>query len=193
MTAEMPAEAAYCSYDEFGRRFFAYAVNERRILGAVGDLAGSPISFGPIGAGPGRIAKVTAEGQIGAASVKRRLDGLPEVAFDLAVPVDLELHVDLGVDRQRFDAHADVRLRLTARAAEPLQVVIDIDPPTTDDVDVVVRADGLRASLLQHVSGMDSEIQRFIVGYVAREIDKPHVRRARRIDVAARMEAAWPT
>jgi hypothetical protein len=112
---DVPAEPAYCSYGEFGRRFFAYAVTEKRILGAVGDLAGSAISFGPIGAGPARIAKVTAEGQIGAASVKR-LDGLPDVGFELSVPVDLELRVDLGVDLQRFDAHADVRLRLTARA-----------------------------------------------------------------------------
>jgi hypothetical protein len=188
----MPDEAAYCSYDEFGRRFFAHAVNERRILGAVGDLTGSAISFGPVGAGPARIAKVTAEGEIGAATVKR-LAGLAEMTFELSVPVDLELHVKIGVDRQRFGAHADVRLRLTARAAEPLLVVIDIDPPTTDDVAVVVRPTGRRGSLLQHVSGMDAEIQRFIVRYVADEIDKPSIRRARRIDIAARMDAAWPT
>jgi hypothetical protein len=188
----MPGETAYCSYDEFGRRFFAYAVNEQRILRAVGDLAGSAISFGPIGAGPARIAKVSAEGRIGAASIKR-LANPTEVAFELALPVALELRVNLGVDRQRFDAHADVRLRLTARAAEPLHVVIDIDPPTADDVAVAVRPAGRRGTLIRHLSGMDAEIQRFIVGYVAREIDKPRIRRARRIDIAARMQAAWPT
>lgn len=69
--------------------------------------------------------------------------------------------------------------------------MIDIDPPTWPDVTVAVDADGVRAEVLRRVPGIDREIGRFVARYVAREIDKPHIRAARDIDVAARIDGAW--
>jgi hypothetical protein len=70
-------------------------------------------------------------------------------------------------------------------------VVIDVDTPTWRDVTVAIEAEGLRAAVLQRVAGMDREIGRFVAKFVARELDKPHIRAARDIDVAARIDGAW--
>ena len=111
-------------YTVFGERFFEHAVSEERIVGGFDGLAGNRIEFGPIGAGPGKLAKVSAEGTFGQASAER-LDS-EEISFRLSIPVALDLYIEL-VDRHRFDVAVTVGLTLVARAAEPLRVVIDIE------------------------------------------------------------------
>ncbi|HYH61933.1 MAG TPA: hypothetical protein VD766_08710 [Solirubrobacterales bacterium] len=184
----MPPADDRISYADFGERFFEQAVTEGRIVGALDGLAGDQIEFGPKGAGPGRLAKVRAKGTFGQASAER----IPsdEVSFRLTIPVDLDLEIEI-VDRNRFDVAVIVGLTLVARAAEPLRVVIDIDEPTEKDVNVVVEADGIRASVLQRVGGIDREIGRFVARYIQRELEKPHIVAARDIDVAARIDGAW--
>ena len=54
-----------------------------------------------------------------------------------------------------------------------------------------MEAEGLRAAVLQRVAGIEREIGRFVAKYVGRELDKPHIRKARDIDVAARIDGAW--
>ena len=177
------------SYAEFGERFFQHAVTEERILGALSSLAGNEIEFGPIGAGPGRLAQVSASGVVGTASAER-IDG-DVVAFRLGIPVSLDLLIDLGVDQHNFQVDVTVGLTLTARAVDELRVVIDVDEPTWRDVTVKSQADGMRGAVLQRVAGIDREIGRFVARYVAREIEKPHIKEARDIDVAARIDRAW--
>ena len=178
-------------YDEFGRRFMAHAVTEERILHGFGGLAGEPIAFGPIGAGPGKLAKVKADGQVGATSVRRT--GEEPITFALTIPVGLDLELALGVDRHRFHAELEVALTLRARTADFLRIVIEVEPPRTADVTVDLKADGLRAEALRRVAGIDREIARFVARYIGRELEKPHVRAARDIDVAARIDGAWRT
>jgi hypothetical protein len=177
------------SYADFGERFFLHAISEERILNGFQGLAGNKIEFGPIGAGPGRFAKVSAVGEMGSAAAHRQ-DGLP-VTFRLTIPVDLNLVIDLGLDKHRFDGDVEVGLDLVARAADRLSVLIDIPPPTATDVTVRMRADGVRAEVLRRVGGIEREIARFVARYVGREIDKPHIRDARHIDVAARIDGAY--
>ena len=176
------------SYSAFGQRFFEHAVTEGRIVGALDGLAGDRIEFGPKGAGPGRLAKVSAKGTFGQASAERIESD--EVSFRLKIPVDLDLEIEI-VDRNRFDVAVVVGLTLVARAAEPLRVVIDIDQPTAKDIQVVVEAEGIRASVLQRVAGIDAEIGRFVARYIQRELNKPHIQAARDIDVAVRIDGAW--
>jgi hypothetical protein len=179
------------SYEEFGRRFFEHAVTEERIVAGLGGLTGEPISFGPMGVGPGRMAQVTASGLVGEGSAQR-MPG-EELRFRLSIPVELDLDIDLGVDHHRFHADVTVGLDIHARAAEPLRVVIEIEPPTRDDVTVTLKAGTVRAEVLRRVAGIDREISRFVAKYVGRELDKPGVREARDIDVAARIDSAWRT
>lgn len=186
---EQVVETEYASYAYFGIEFFRIAVTEERILGAIGGLTGDTFEFGPLAVGPGKIAKVNATGQIGEPSIAP-LPG-DEVRFALTIPVDVQLVVHLPLDNHRFHADVKVHLRLTARAAKPLRVVIDIATPTRDDVEVVLEAESVRASLLKMVAGVDGELKRFVAKYVAREVQKPHIVKAKDIDVAARISGAW--
>jgi hypothetical protein len=189
---EREASAAtpdYISYAEWGVAFFGRAVTEERILGAVNNLAGQPINVGPMGVGPGKIAQVTAKGAIGHARSSPVAGD--SVSYRVVLPVEVTFDVNLQVDSHRYQASIEVPLILTARAANPLKIVIDVVPPLPNQVTVRLKADGLRASMLNRVVGIEGELQRFIARYVTREIQKPAVAKARVIDVAAALDGAW--
>lgn len=164
-------------------------MTEERIVGGLRGIAGDRIEFGPIGAGPGKFARVSADGEFGLASAAPLEGGTWHSAYRSRSRSTCASTSDSK--RTRSTPTIDVSLTLGARAAEPLRVVIDIDPPTWRDVTVTVDADGVRAEVLRRVPGIDREIGRFVARYVAREIDKPHIRKARDIDVAARIDGAW--
>jgi hypothetical protein len=183
------AEAGFVSYEQWGAEFFAEAVSSERILGAVDGLAGQPIDFGPIGVGPGRIAKVRAYGAIRTATAER-LEGA-EIAYRVDLPVDLTFELNLQVETHTFHAALLVPLVLRARAVEGVRVYIDVTPPRSSEVQVLVRAEGIRASIMQRVANVEGELRRFVARYVAREVSKPHIEAARMIDVAAAIDRAW--
>jgi hypothetical protein len=185
----VPSEDEFISYQQWGLDFFAEAVSQERILGAVNNIAGQPIDFGPMGVGPGKIAKVRAYGQIGAASA-HRLDG-PQISYRVELPVSLTFEVNLQVETHTFHAELLVPLTLTARAVEGVRIFITIDPPRSADVEVKVQAEGIRASIMQRVVNIEGELRRFVAKYVARETSKPHIEEARIIDVSGAIDKAW--
>lgn len=175
-------------YAEWGARFFETAVTEERVLAGVNAMAGQQIDFGPIGVGPGRVAKVTAVGEIGTATGQRT--SVDPVQFDVRLPVALHFKLDLGVDVHRFNADVEVPLRMTARAREDLAIVIDVEPPTKDDVTVALKAQGLRANVVKYAANVEGELRRFIAKYVSRELDGPKIVAARVVDIGAAIERA---
>jgi len=182
-------DGPYCTYETFGVRFFEHAVTPERIREAMSGMVGGEIDFGPKAAGPGRMVRIAAQGRIGDVTVTRRPGNA--VAFRVLVPVDLHLSVRLAAQNHRFRADLRAALSLTARAAEPLKVIIDVAPPTAEDIEVAVKAQGLRASVLRAAADVDGELRRFVARYIGREIEKPHIRQVREIDVAARIGRAW--
>lgn len=187
--AQRPDGVCYVSYEDFGRLFFDYAVSEERVAGVFRQLAGADFDFGPVGAGPGKFAKVSANVGLGEPVVERDNQGV--ISFQLRLPLTLRLLIDLVVDKSRFDVTGHIHLRLVARAAEPLQVVVEVDQPTIEDVVIDVASRTLRGSLLRIIADVDYEIKRFVVRYISTEIDKPEIVAARTIDVAARLDEAW--
>jgi hypothetical protein len=196
-----PAEDEFVSYQQWGQDFFTEAVSQERILGAVNNIAGQPIDFGPIGVGPGKIAKVRAYGEIGAATASR-VDGSAAqprdsaatgrmIAYRVELPVSLTFELNLQVETHTFHADLLVPLTLTARAVEGVRIFITIDPPHSSDVQVNVQAEGIRASIMQRVANIEGELRRFVARYVAREVAKPHIEGARLIDVSAAIDRAW--
>jgi hypothetical protein len=177
------------SYEQWGVDFFREAISEERVLGAVNTITGQPVELGPIGAGPGKIAKVRAYGEIGAARSTKAL-GDP-IGYRLVLPVALTFEVDLQVGTDRFEADLLVPLTLTAHARSGVRIFIEAQPPRPDDVEVEVRAKGLRASVLQRVAGIEGEVRRIVAEYVWRELDKPHVLQARSIDVSHAIHDVW--
>ncbi|MDN5745146.1 MAG: hypothetical protein L0H31_08490 [Nocardioidaceae bacterium] len=175
-------------YAAWGERFFATAVTAERVLGGVNVLAGRPIDVGPMGVGPGRIAKVSAQGQIGTATGTRVSDN-PAV-FQVDLPVRLEFTIDLGMDKLRFDAAITVPLRITAHARADLAIVLELTPPTATQVACRLNAQGIRATLTGKAANVEGELKRFVAKYVTKELNKAYVRDATVIDVGAAIDRA---
>lgn len=186
---QAPPDGEPITYEQWGVDFFREAISEERVLGAVNTIAGQPIDFGPMGAGPGKIAKVKAYGQIGAASATSERGD--HIGYRVLLPVSLTFEVDLQVETHRFESELLVPLTLTAVALNGVRIYIQATPPHPEEVQVELKAKGLRASVLQRVVGIEGELKRFVAGYVRRELEKPHVQDARTIDVSLAIDRAW--
>jgi hypothetical protein len=179
----------YLTYEEWGRRFFEVAVTEARVASAFAAIAGDQFELGPMGQGPGRIAKVTAKVMIGEPQATRHLG--ETMTFDIRIPLELDLTVDLRLDKQRFKVDGEVALRAIARAAKPLLLVIDVAKPRPTDISVHVSARSIRGEILRIIGGVDGEIRRFTAAHVAEQIDAPESKRAQIINVEDMIDVAW--
>src|ERR1700754_1731831 len=177
------------TYEQFGRRFFEVAVTEDRVGGAIGSIAGDEFEIGPIAQGPGKIAKVTAKVRIQDPKVKRVVGEL--ITFSIRIPLEIDMVVDLRIDKPKFMVFGEIALRATARAVDPLLLILDVEKPRSSDISIHVTSQSLRAEVVRIVGGVDAEIKRFIAAHVSREIDSPGSRKAKVIDVARSIDAAW--
>ncbi|MGA8250516.1 MAG: hypothetical protein WB989_07580 [Mycobacterium sp.] len=179
----------YVTYEEFGRKFFEIAVTPERVADALAEIAGSEFAMEPIAQGPGKIAKVSADVKIQDPRVTRSLGDL--ITFVIHIPLAIDLLLDLRLDKQRFAVTGDIALRATARAAEPLLLIVDVAKPRPSDITVNVSSSSIRGEVVRIIGGVDGEIRRFIAQYVADEIDAPHSQAAQIIDVAESLDAFW--
>lgn len=181
--------AVYLTYEQFGRRFFEVAVTEERIGAAIGQIAGDAFEIGPIAQGPGRIAKVTAQVRIQQPRVSRQVGEL--ITFAIRIPLEIDMVVDLRIDKPKFMVFGEISLRATAKAAEPLLLILDVEKPRAADIAIHVTSKSLRAEVVRIVGGIDAEIKRFIALHVAGEIDSPGSQKAKVIDVAETIDESW--
>src|SRR6201991_5246681 len=179
----------YVSYEEFGRRFYEIAVTEERVGDAIAAIAGDEFEMGPMGQGPGKIAKVTAKVRIQQPRVKRSNGEL--ITFAIRIPLEIDMVIDLRIDKPKFMVFGEIELSATARAAKPLLLILDVQKPRPSDIAIHVTSKSLRAELLRILAGVDEESRRFIAARVAGEIDSPASTKAKVIDVAERLDAAW--
>ena len=179
----------YVTYEDFGRRFFELAVTEERVAAAFAEIAGDEFEMGPMAQGPAGRARVTAKVKIQQPHVRRTLGDT--ITFAIRIPLIIELVIDLWLDKQRFVIDGDIALRATARAAQPLLIVIDVAKPRPSDIAVHVTSRSVRGEILRILAGVDGEIKRFVAAYVAEEIDSPASQQAKIIDVAEQTVSAW--
>jgi hypothetical protein len=179
----------YMTYEEFGRRFFEVAVSEERVGGAIAAIAGDAFQIGPMGQGPGKIAKVTAKVRIMDPRVTRQLGDM--ITFAIRIPLEIDMVVDLRIDKPKFMVFGEIALRATARAAEPLLLVLDVEKPRSSDISIHVTSKSLRAEVVRVIGGIDAEVKRFISAHVSGEIDSPASQKAKVIDVAGSIDVAW--
>jgi hypothetical protein len=179
------------AYEDFGEAFLRRVLHKDRVLESIDRILGTDFRLGPMGAGPGRkVATLTATGTFRPCSGEE-IAG-PHVSYRVDVPVDVMFDLDLRVDSHRFHAEVIVPLRVDLRVVEPLTIVWDITPPAAEDVQIEITGETRRSAVLQKLAGMDDELRRFLLRFVDRELDKPHVRKARRIDVPSVIDGAWP-
>ena len=177
------------TYEEFGRKFFEIAVTEDRVGNAIGEIAGDAFEMGPMGQGPGKIAKVTAKVRIQEPRLKRQVG--PMITFAIRIPLEIDMVVDLRIDKPKFMVFGEIALRATARAAEPLLLILDVEKPRASDISIHVTSKSLRGEVLRVLAGIDAEIRRFIAAHVAGEIDSPASQKAKIINVADTIDEAW--
>jgi hypothetical protein len=180
---------SYMTYEEFGRKFFEVAVTEERVGGAIAAIAGNEFEMGPMGQGPGGIAKVTAKVKIQDPRVTRQVGEM--ITFAIRIPLEINMVVDLRIDKPKFIVFGEIALTATARAAEPLLLILDVAKPRSSDISIHVTSKSLRAEVVRVIGGIDAEIRRFIAAHVSGEIDSPASQKAKIIDVANRLDAAW--
>lgn len=187
----MPAddEITEITYEEFGRKFFEVAVTEDRVGDAIADIAGDEFEMGPIAQGPGKIAKVTARVRIQKPRLTRHVG--PMITFAIRIPLEIDMMVDLRIDKPKFMVFGEIALRATARAAEPLLLILDVEKPRASDISIHVTSKSLRGELVRILGGIDAEIRRFIAAHVAGEIDSPASQKAKVIDVGSTIDTAW--
>jgi hypothetical protein len=179
----------YLTYEEFGRKFFEVAVSEERVCNAIAAIAGDAFEMGPIGQGPGKIAKVSAKVRIMDPRVSRQVGEM--ITFAIRIPLEIDMVVDLRIDKPKFMVFGEIALRATARAAEPLLLILDVEKPRSSDISIHVTSKSLRGELVRVIGGVDAEIRRFIAAHVSGEIDSPASQKAKVIDVADSIDVAW--
>ncbi|MGW4325675.1 hypothetical protein ACWEKR_07260 [Nocardia sp. NPDC004573] len=172
----------WIGYDEFGHRFFARIVTRDRVYDVVERLAGRPIEVGPLRTGPRAGAVVTVRGAVRMPRLTDR--SANPVAFDLTLPVTLDITVDV-LKANRYRADVEVPLVLTARAADPLRVVIDVPPPDPADIRMEFTAHGARAAALGALAGIKKQVIAQVAAVIRKELADPAMRT---IDVAARID-----
>lgn len=190
MAADPSGSPRALAFEEFGDLFLRRVLHTDRVLESVDRILGPDFHLGPIGAGPGRkVATLTAEGRF-LPTYGELLPG-DDVVYRVMLPVDVSFELDMVVDTQRFHADVLVPLLVRLRLQEPLTIVWDIDAPTEDQVQIDIRGENRRSTVLQKLAGFDGELRRFLVRFVERELDKPYVHRARHIDVVSVIDGAW--
>ncbi|WP_082686760.1 hypothetical protein [Mycobacterium sp. IS-3022] len=177
------------TYEEFGRKFFEVAVTEERVGNAIAEIAGDEFEMGPIAQGPGKIAKVTAKVRIQEPRLTREVGAL--ITFAIRIPLEIDMVVDLRIDKPKFMVFGEIALRATARAADPLLLILDVEKPRASDISIHVTSKSLRGEVVRILGGIDAEIRRFIAAHVAGEIDSPASKKAKVIDVGATIDTAW--
>jgi hypothetical protein len=179
----------YMTYEEFGRRFFEVAVSEERVCNAIAAIAGDAFEMGPMGQGPGKIAKVSAKVRIMDPRVTRQVGDM--ITFAIRIPLEIDMVVDLRIDKPKFMVFGEIALHATARAAEPLLLILDVEKPRSSDISIHVTSKSLRGEVVRVIGGVDAEIRRFIAAHVSGEIDSPASQKAKVINVADSIDAAW--
>jgi hypothetical protein len=179
----------FVTYEEFGRRFFEIAVTEDRVAAAFAEIAGNDFEIGPFRHGPGKFARIGAKVKVMHPAAERTMG--ETITFDIRIPLQIDLTVDLRLDKQRFRVSGEIELRARARAAEPLLLILEVAKPRPSDITVNVMSSSIRGEVLRILAGVDAEIQRFTAEYVSAEIDSPASQAAQVIDVAKRLDAAW--
>lgn len=177
------------SYEQFGVQFVELAVTHERLAAALVAVAGDAIRIGPLRVGPREAATVNAQGHLRTPAIERL--GNDPVRFRAVLPVELSLDVAVTGMHHYFDADLRIPLELTVKTAEPITLLIDVARVSSRDVDVTLRADGVRARVLSRLGNVEDEVRRQVSRFVRERVASEEGERARRIEILPLIDEAW--
>lgn len=178
------------SYEQFGRHYIRRVLNLQRVLETIDALLGPTIELGPIGAGPGRaFASVSVLGRYGATSGAEVPGDLLTYLIDLPIAVTFTL--DLPVDSLTFNADVVVPLTLVVHTEAPTTIRMELTMPPADRVDLRINPSTRRGAVFQKITGLESELRRFLPQVLQTELAKPYIQKAMRLDMEDLIERSW--
>ncbi|HWU21449.1 MAG TPA: hypothetical protein VN088_07990 [Nocardioides sp.] len=178
------------SYEQFGRHYIRRVLNPARVADTIDALLGPTIELGPMGAGPGRaFASVKVFGRFTGCSAAEIPGDLLTYAVDLPIAVTFTL--ELPFDTLTFDADVVVPLKLIVHTAAPTIIKMELLTPTEDQVGLSIQPSTRRGAVFQKMTGLESELRRFLLKVVRVELAKPYIRKAMELDMEDLIEKAW--
>lgn len=179
------------SYERFGVHWVRRVLHKERILRTVDAVLGDQISLGPIGAGPGRaFASVSFTGTFGPTTGEEVPAALLTYAIDL--PISVVFQLDLPLDKLNFNAEVVIPLIMVVHTEDPLRLRLELLTPTEDQIGLELKTDTRRGAILRKMTGLDSELRRFVLKVIDTELAKPYVKRATYLDMEELIDHAWP-
>lgn len=178
------------SFEELGVNFVTNVVTPERVADTIAHVAGREVKVGPMNAGPGGAASVTATGRVGKVTAVNVFRGGP-LSFDATIPIDVTLTVRVAGASHRYSGKLTVPLHITLRAIAPVILRFDIDSVRPEEVGVQLSAEGLRAKVLQKIGDMDEEVRRAVAATVTERLGVPEAMAVREIDILQRVSDVW--
>ena len=178
------------TFEELGINFVTNVVTPERVAETIAHVAGDEVRVGPMHAGPGGAATVTAVGRVGKVTAVHAFRGAP-LSFDAEIPIDVSLDVRVAGASHKYSGHLTVPLHITLRAIAPVTLRFDIDAVHPEEVGVELSAEGLRAKVLQRLGDMDDEVRRAVASTVTARLGSPEALAVREIDILQRVTDVW--
>lgn len=186
-----PEQGGPASYERFGVHWVRRVLHKERILRTIDAVLGDQISLGPIGAGPGRaFASVSFTGTFGPTTGEEVAAELLTYAIDL--PISVVFQLELPLDKLNFNAEVVIPLVMVVHTEDPLRLRLELLTPTEDQIGLELKTDTRRGAILRKMTGLDSELRRFVLKVIDTELAKPYVKRATHLDMEELIDHAWP-
>jgi hypothetical protein len=180
-------------FDQFGHNFMRRVVTAERVAATIATVVGERIEVGPMAAGPRDAARATLRGKLADVDVSAG-DG-PEdgeaMRFTAVVRLDCTLAVKAPILDKRYRGTLTIPLLLEVRAALPLRLVIDVEPPSAPDIGVELQSGDRSGRLIQVLGNIDDEVRERAAAEVARRVESPEARRKREIDILGMVDEVW--
>ena len=188
------ATGDHITFDQFGRNFLREVVTAERVAATIASVVGERIEVGPIAAGPRDAARATLRGKLADVDVSlaegAHRDG-EAMRFTALVRLDFTLAVKAPVINKRYRGTLTIPLLLDVRAAPPLRLVIDVEPPSPPDIGVALESRDRSGRLIPVLGNIDGEVRARAAAEVARRVESPEARAHREIDVLAMVDDVW--
>jgi hypothetical protein len=178
------------SYEQFGRHWVRRVLHARRVAETIDALLGPTIELGPMGAGPGRaFASVKVFGRFTGCSATEVPGDLLRYAVDL--PISVTFTLELPFDTLTFDADVVVPLQLIVHTVAPTTLHMELITPAEDEVVLSIQPSTRRGAVFQKMTGLESELRRFLLKVIRVELAKPYIQKALELDMEHLIEQAW--
>jgi hypothetical protein len=166
-------------------------VTPERVSAAIAAVVGDHVEVGPIAAGPADAARATMTATLADVTVTPRRFGAGPLRFEALLRLPCELKVKAPAIRKTYRGELTIPLRLKVRTAAPVRLLIDVTPPTQDDIGVHLEAGNRSGRLIQVVGNIDAEVQAQTAALVKERINAPEAQRHREIDILSMVDDVW--